>query len=208
MLVYNNEETKNETIDTLHRINKSAHKMHVLITDLADLTNLTKTDENKSPTNINRIVQHTLIDLGDRVKEKNALIKVSQLPTIDGYELQLKMLFKALIDNALKFSKTNELPCITISYKKVNEPIVSHNNADPNTNYHRISISDTGIGFENKYIDNIFKIFGRLHTDQSGYDGKGVGLAKCNRIMTNHNGYIAAEGVVNGGATFHLYFPA
>ncbi len=208
MLVYNNEETKNETIETLQRINKSAHKMHVLITDLADLTNLTKTDENKSPTNINRIVQHTLIDLGDRVKEKNALIKVSQLPTIDGYELQLKMLFKALIDNALKFSKTNELPCITISYKKVNEPIVSHNNnADPNTNYHRISISDTGIGFENKYIDNIFKIFGRLHTDQSGYDGKGVGLAKCNRIMTNHNGYIAAEGVVNDGARFHLYFP-
>ena len=182
--------------------------MHVLIADLADLTNLTKTDENKSPVDLNRIVQHTLIDLGDRVKEKNAIINVSQLPTVNGYEPQLKMLFRALIDNALKFSKTNELPCITISYKKVNEPIATHLPfIKPKTTYHKITIADTGIGFENKYIDNIFKIFGRLHTDQSTYDGKGVGLAKCNRIMTNHNGYIAAEGVVNYGAIFHLYFP-
>ena len=133
---------------------------------------------------------------------------MSQLPTVNGYEPQLKMLFRALIDNALKFSKTNELPCITISYKKVNEPIATHLPfIKPKTTYHKITITDTGIGFENKYIDNIFKIFGRLHTDQSTYDGKGVGLAKCNRIMTNYNGYIAAEGVVNDGAIFHLYFP-
>jgi len=209
MLLYKNENTDNDSTDTLNRINKSANKMHLLITDLADITNLTKTDENKSPTDINRIVQYVLIDMGNTINKKNATIKVEELPTIHGYEPQLKMLFKALIDNALKYAKTNEHPNIVIRYNKIKGTEITTNiDTIPGTTYHKITIADKGIGFDNKYINNIFKIFGRLHTDQSVYDGKGVGLAKCNRIMTNHNGYIAGEGITETGATFHLYFPA
>ncbi len=208
MLMYKNEDANNETNDTLSRINKSAHKMHLIIADLADLTNLTKTEENKSPADLNRIVQHTLIDLSEQMKEKNAEVEIGDLPTIEGYEPQLKMLFKALIDNALKFSKKDKHQIIKISYNKgLDTKGVHKSSINADDRYHIISISDEGIGFDNKYNGNIFKIFGRLHTDHSVYDGKGLGLVKCNRIMTNHHGYIKAEGIAGNGATFYLYFP-
>ena len=69
-------------------------------------------------------------------------------------------------------------------------------------------VEDNGIGFDNKYIDNIFRIFRRLHTSQSEYEGKGIGLAICQRIMTNHEGYIIGTGTTGEGAKFKLYFPA
>ncbi len=208
MLIYKNDEIDNETNETLSRINKSAYKMHVLIADLSDLTNLTKTDENKSPTDLNRIVQHALIDLSEIIKDKNAKFEICELPILDGYEPQLKMLFKALLENALKFSKTNENSKITISYNKgAKKRESASSNLTNKVSYHIISVADEGIGFDNKYNHNIFKIFGRLHTDHSAYDGKGLGLAKCTRIMSNHNGYIEAEGKAGNGATFHLYFP-
>jgi light-regulated signal transduction histidine kinase (bacteriophytochrome) len=74
-------------------------------------------------------------------------------------------------------------------------------------NFVVINIYDNGIGFENEYAKKIFILFQRLHSQDSSYEGKGIGLAVCQRIMSNHNGFITAYGEVDNGATFHLYFP-
>jgi light-regulated signal transduction histidine kinase (bacteriophytochrome) len=72
--------------------------------------------------------------------------------------------------------------------------------------YYCVTISDNGIGIDNQYVENIFRLFRRLHSSQSNYEGKGIGLAICQRIMTNHQGYITGEGN-NEGASFSMYFP-
>jgi light-regulated signal transduction histidine kinase (bacteriophytochrome) len=74
-------------------------------------------------------------------------------------------------------------------------------------NFYRITCSDNGIGFDNQFITKIFKIFQRLHNEESEYSGKGIGLAICQRIMANHEGYMIAHGQPNMGAKFKLFFP-
>lgn len=193
---------------TLERINHSANRMQLLISDLISLTNLTKTEEEKLPADINRMIQYILIDLNDKIKDKAAHVQVQQLPIIEGYDNQLKILFTALLDNSLKFTREGVNPMITITCEKINGHELSAIN--PNLlhrKFYRITCSDNGIGFDDKYIDKIFRIFQRLHNQQSDYEGKGIGLAICQRIMANHEGYMMAHGELNMGAQFKLFFP-
>ncbi len=201
-------EPDEEAKGILQRINSSAGRMQWLITDLVSLTNLTRTDENKSPVALNRVVEYALLDIEDTVKEKDAQVDVQLLPEINGYEEQLKILFRALLDNAMKFTRDNVRPVIAIRYGitmgyelRGISPSLQHQK------FHCIEVVDNGIGFDNKYITNIFKVFRRLHAEQSKYEGKGIGLAICQRIMANHEGYIIGEGVPQEGATFKLFFP-
>jgi light-regulated signal transduction histidine kinase (bacteriophytochrome) len=119
----------------------------------------------------------------------------------------LALLFKSLIDNAFKFAKPGQSPVIRIRYSYVegdNEgDDVLHGRA-----FHKIIMEDEGIGFNNEFAEKIFMIFQRLHNQQSGYRGKGIGLAIAQRIMSNHEGFILARGMINDGATFIMYFPA
>lgn len=194
--------------DTLERINTSAGKMQSLIVDLSNLTNLTLTDDIKRPVDLSRLVHHILIDIDDEVSERRATISAESLPGIWGYSAQLKILFKAILDNALKFSREGVNPEIKITSSIENGQVLNDiNPALKNRRYYCISITDNGIGFDNRYIANIFKIFRRLHGEDSEYEGKGIGLAICQRVMANHDGYILAEGTPNIGATFKLYFP-
>lgn len=194
---------------TLERIHGSANRMQSLIADLERLTNLTRTDEQKKSTDLNVLIDKLMSEIGVALKEKDAVVRVEQLPVIKVYESQINALFRALIDNALKFAMEDRKPEIYISYKLTGAPeLTDETRSIPNQQFHCISISDNGIGFDNIYISNIFKIFKRLHTGQSRYGGKGIGLAICQRIMANHEGYIAGEGVQDKGATFKLYFPA
>ncbi len=125
---------------------------------------------------------------------------------LNGSDGQLTLLFKSLFDNSFKFAKPGESPVIKISYQHVdgqNEPDTHLTGR----HYHKIIMKDEGIGFNNEFAEKIFMIFQRLHTQQSGYRGKGIGLAIAQRIMTNHNGLIMARGMINDGATFIMYFP-
>ena len=122
--------------------------------------------------------------------------------------MQMEMIFTNLLDNALKFTREGVNPVITITCDKIN----GHELSDINPNllhrkFYRITCSDNGIGFDNKFINKIFRIFQRLHTQQSDYEGKGIGLAICQRIMANHEGYMIAHGELNMGAQFKLFFP-
>ncbi len=208
MLSYRKEPENSQNIKTLERINSSAGKMQGLITDLMNLTSLIKIDEDRKPVDLNRVLQFILVDLEDKIGEKNADVVVNSLPILDGYENQLKILFRALLDNALKFTRDAVRPSVSISGEIVSSrELAGINPRIPNRKFYRITCSDNGIGFDNKFIAKMFRIFQRLHNEESAYEGKGIGLAICQRIMANHEGYIVAYGKVGEGADFHLYFP-
>ena len=113
-----------------------------------------------------------------------------------------------MLDYSLKFTREGIKPVITISYEIINGHELEEINPNlMNRKFYRIICSDNGIGFDNQFISKIFQIFQRLHPQQSKYDGKGIGLAICQRIMANHEGYIMAHGQPQMGAKFKLFFP-
>ena len=209
MLLYQRQEgIDKESKVTLERISNSANRMQSLITDLMSLTSLTKIDEFKTPLDINRMLQYILIDIEDKVKEKGAIVEYANMPKINGYEHQLKILFLALFDNALKFTKNGVNPQIKVSWQQTTGEELADINPNLKTKrFNKISVADNGIGFDNKFISKLFRIFQRLHAQHSEYEGKGIGLAICQRIMANHEGYITAHGAPDMGAKFDLFFP-
>lgn len=210
MLIYQKSDKIDEdSKQTLERISASAQRMQLLISDLTSLTSLTKIDEFKQHADLSRMVHYILIDIDERVKEKNATIHIDHLPVLSVYENQLRILLTALLDNALKFTREGVPPVINMTYSMTNgEELTDINPNLAGKKFHCITCNDNGIGFDNKFINKIFQIFQRLHNGQSEYVGKGIGLAICQRIMANHEGYIVAHGVPRMGASFKLFFPA
>jgi len=208
LLFLKKDELDGDSKATLERINSSASRMHELIDDLMNLTSLVK-EEQKDEIDLNEILTVVAGDLDEKIAEKNASIHTEALPTIAGHHRQIQLLFRSLIDNALKFSKEDHTPVVSIRSDRVNgEELRDHHVSVPvEQQYHRITIADNGIGFEDKFINKMFRIFQSLHNKQSEYSGKGIGLAICQRVMVNHGGYILAHGRPNIGATFRLYFP-
>ena len=194
-----------ETTKTLERIHSSADRMHGLIDDLMILTSLVK-EEQMEEVDLNEVVEIVKADLNESIKEKDARLHIAQLPAVRGHNRQLQLLFRSLFDNALKFSDENRQPDFSVAFEQVSGKEL-RNIASESQNYYRITISDNGIGFENKFIEKMFMIFQRLHNQESEYEGKGIGLAICQRVMANHGGHILADGKPGVGATFKLYFP-
>lgn len=197
-----------ESILTLDRINSSASRMHELIDDLMNLTNLLQ-DEHTEPADLNELLQLVLGDLDERIHESGATIQAEVMPVISGHRKQIQLLLRSLIDNALKFAQENKKPVVSIRHDRVNAlELRDYNITVPDEQlFDRITIADNGIGFEDKFINKMFQIFQSLHNKESGYSGKGIGLAICQRVMANHGGYIIAHGRPQIGATFRLYFP-
>jgi len=192
----------------LERINNSAQRMQSLIKDLMSVTTLTKTDEQKKLTDLNRMLQFILINIDDRIKAREAFVEIKLLPALHVYEQQIKILFGELVENALKFSKAGVKPSITISHDIVFGTELNEINVNlQHKKFHRITVADNGIGFDNQFISKMFGIFQRLHQEEDGYEGKGIGLAICLRVMANHEGYIIADGQPGAGAKFKMYFP-
>jgi light-regulated signal transduction histidine kinase (bacteriophytochrome) len=182
--------------------------MRGLMEDLVNFNTITKTNEELKVVDLNKIVEETIADLSATIKSNNGVITKDNLPTIEGYEHQLKILFDNLVDNALKFSKPDERPIITIASRIEKGSVVEPGNESiAEKDFYSIAVSDNGIGFEKNFAHKIFMLFQRLHAQNSEYAGKGVGLAICKRVMINHNGYITATGSPNNGATFTVYFP-
>jgi signal transduction histidine kinase len=191
----------------LSRIDFSARRMQGLIEDLMNFTNLVRDDEKLSVVDANKLL-HSVVDyVKQEVEIKKGMIHIGQMPTITGFEKQLFLMFKALIDNALKFSKTGIPPVVTIQFLQTTGEDLVH--IDPKLlkkQFIRISVQDNGIGFSPEFSQKIFLIFQRLHTGTE-YEGKGIGLAIVERVMTNHNGYVLAFSQLDKGALFNLYFP-
>lgn len=187
--------------DLVIRMNNSAGKMQTLLKDILSYTRIKSTKDNTEKVDLNMLVKEVVSDFEENIKDKKATITVNPLPVVNGIPFLLKQLFINLLINALKFSDKERQQQIKID---AGETILD--NGRHTGEFYRITFSDTGIGFEQKFAESIFNIFKRLH-NQTQYEGSGVGLALCKKIMATHNGFITAEGQPGAGAKFELYFP-
>ncbi|MGI8583616.1 MAG: sensor histidine kinase [Chitinophagaceae bacterium] len=208
-LINNHKENLNDEGKlVLGRIAYAASRMQGLIEDLVNFTKISKTEEGLRPVDLNYCLEEAIEQLHEITKVKSAVINIDPLPVIYGYGKQLQLLFVNLIDNALKFTRANISPVINISVSLEAGSSIEPNNKKIETKtFYKISVSDNGIGFDKEFTHKIFIIFQRLHTQNSQYQGKGVGLAICKRVMLNHDGYITATAEQGVGATFNVYFP-
>ena len=168
--------------------------MSQLIDDLLKFSKVVKRSELFHPVSLSEVVGGTLEDLDFLIRQSNARIKVGSLPTIHGDESQLRQLFQNLMSNAIKFKKENEAPNITIDSREAGGA------------FWEIAIHDEGIGFDPQYSEKVFKPFERLHSREK-YQGSGVGLAICQKIVAHHGGKISVETHPLEGATFSILFP-
>ena len=189
----------------LSRIQSSANRMRILIDDLLQFSRTNKTEKIFEISNLNELLDNAKLELLQTIEDKKATIENSDLPNLKVIPFQIQQLFTNLIGNSLKYSKTEVNPKIIINSSTVvsqDEPLL------PKTKdkYYKITIEDNGIGFEQEYADKIFILFNRLHNKKE-YDGTGIGLAICKKIVENHKGYIFAKGSPNEGSLFTIYLP-
>jgi signal transduction histidine kinase len=139
------------------------------------------------------IMKNTQDDLASIITETNTIIEIGKLPLLNGYQTELGLLFQNLITNAIKFRKNNTQPKIIISAQK-------------EEGYWKFSFSDNGIGIDPDHQEKIFIIFQRLHP-RSEYEGTGIGLAHCQKIVDLHGGNIWVNSQLNEGSTFYFTIP-
>lgn len=186
------------------KITQSAHRMQALIDDLLAFSKLSAPGEMER-VNLNKVVAGVQSDLEVAIADKQATIVSESLPAIQGTAFQIHQLFLNLFSNSLKFAKAGRTPLISIGYQSVDGPVPAHG-VFLNIPYHRITISDNGIGFSQDQAARIFDVFYRLHSKDS-FEGAGIGLAIVKRVVENHKGIIATEGRPDEGASFFVYFP-
>jgi signal transduction histidine kinase len=145
------------------------------------------------PVYIGALFKDVFDELHSLEPDRNIILEIDELPVINGDDVLIEILVKNLLSNAFKFTAVREKAVITVRYNNKHD-------------HHIISVRDNGIGFEMKDADSIFQIFTRLNASEK-YEGHGVGLALCRRIMTRHGGRIEAKSVPDEGTEFILYFP-
>jgi len=184
----------------LKSIQNSAERMQSLIKDLLAFSKVSNEENVMMDCDLNEILQEVLKDLDSKILEKKAKIQWDHFPAIPGNLSLLRSLFYNLIENALKYSRRDVQPLISIHYVTVSSK------SSPRQKYCRILIEDNGIGFEQKYAEHIFSMFRRLHPI-SEFEGTGIGLAICKKIVEKHNGYISAQSKIDHGSTFTITLP-
>jgi light-regulated signal transduction histidine kinase (bacteriophytochrome) len=192
----------------------SANQMQMLIDDLLSFSSLTSAERKFEMQDLNIIIEKVKLELKESIEEKNATIEVGDLCPVNIIVFQFHQLMQNLISNALKFSKPNHPSLIIIKSSivegiklKKHKPALPADRLFTEKNYCHISVSDNGIGFNNKYREDIFEVFQRLHGKED-YPGTGIGLAIVRKIVDNHSGIITANSKVNNGTTFDIYIPA
>jgi PAS domain S-box-containing protein len=187
------------------RIVESASRMQKLIEALLNYSRTNTTDVVLEPTDLNNVLIEVKSELNEVIENKKVIIESDKLPTLNIFPLQFNQLFSNIIGNAIKYLRSGTPPIIKITQKQVDSNEIL-GGPETGTKYWRISIMDNGIGFDPKYENLIFDLFQRLHGKED-YEGTGIGLAICKKIMHNHHGFIKAEGKPGEGATFHIYIP-
>jgi light-regulated signal transduction histidine kinase (bacteriophytochrome) len=187
------------------RIQKAAERMQNLITDILTFSKISVDKAAFVNTNINALLGEILVDLDEEIKTKNANIQIDDLPMLNVNPGLIKPLFQNLITNALKYCKKDISPVIKISHE-VNALLNGKSKDSSREKYCKILIQDNGIGFDQKYAEEIFGMFKRLHHNTE-FQGTGIGLALCKKIVEQHKGYISARSKVNEGSTFIISLP-
>lgn len=193
-------------LDSLERMLSSVDRMQTLINDLLNYSRVTIRSQPFAKVKLSQIVTDVLDDLETLIKKSEVLIEVNidNLPVIDADAVQMRRLFQNLISNAVKFRQPGQLPVIKISSEYLESDALSLPSG--NKKLCRILVKDNGIGFDEKYLSNIFDLFKRLH-GSSEYEGTGMGLAICRKIVSCHGGHITAKSKLGEGATFIVTLP-
>ncbi len=167
-------------------------RMQQLIKDLLAFSRIGTRGKEFRPTDLNAVLEQVKKNLHASIEQSGAIIKSTKLPQINADETQIAQLLQNLIGNAIKFQGKTP-PIIRISTNRTRK-------------YHEILVTDNGIGISKEYTQRIFEIFQRLHT-RDEYEGTGIGLAICKKIIERHNGTISLESILGTGSTFILRFP-
>lgn len=198
--------------DLIDRMRSAAQRMNMLIQDLLTFSRISSQKEPFRMVNLQTIVGEVLGDLETAIRDKQAVMNITHLPTLKGDAVQLRQLFQNLLSNALKFTRPETAPVIRIDCAEILgrdiDPLPGTvvNPADFDRLFYAITVVDNGIGFNDKYLDRIFTIFQRLH-GRSEYQGTGIGLAIVQKVAENHQGYVNARSRQGEGASFTVYLP-
>jgi light-regulated signal transduction histidine kinase (bacteriophytochrome) len=184
--------------DYLDRMQSAASRMRTLINDLLAFSRVIRSSEPFVPVDLNVVTKEVLGDLEVRIEKSGAKVEMENLPTIDADPMQMRQLMLNLLSNALKFQPAGASPLIRITTTTLT-PLSREPQCE-------IQVQDNGIGFDEKYMDKIFAVFQRLH-GRTEYEGTGVGLAVCRRIVDRHHGTISARSQPGNGATFIVTLP-
>ncbi len=187
-----------EIKDYLERMQGAAGRMRTLISDLLTFSRVIRSSEPCVPVDLTTVVREVLGDLEVRIEKTAAKIELGSLPNIEADPMQMRQLFLNLISNALKFQPAAATPLVKITSR------LAHTGSGEQLC--EIAVQDNGIGFDEKYVDKMFAVFQRLH-GRSEYEGTGIGLAVCRRIVDRHHGNIVARSQPGQGATFLITLP-
>lgn len=190
----------------LDRILNATRRMQSMISNLLEFSRLTRTREGFEQTDLDSIVRGVLGDLELVMKQKDAIIEFDELPTIEAIPSQIAQLFQNLLSNSLKFTDDEVQPLITVVADELSLAEQLDYGLPSNRTFVRLIFSDNGIGFEDEDTSRIFTIFQRLR-GRSEYEGAGIGLSVCKKVVENHGGVIMASGKPGVGATFTIILP-
>jgi signal transduction histidine kinase/ligand-binding sensor domain-containing protein len=168
---------------------QASDRMKVLVNDLLEYSRIGRKKEH-ALVDCGQVVQEVLADLGMAISESKAQLEIGELPVIRAYPTEIKQVFQNLIVNAIKFRKKDIPPQISIQ-------------ARHKERHWHFTVADNGIGMDMKHSERIFVIFQRLHT-RNEYQGSGIGLSHCKKIVELHKGKIWVESVPGEGSCFHF----
>ncbi len=189
------------------KIISSSRRMQTLINDLLSFSRHSLNTSDFRKTDLNILIQQAINELEIEVEKSHAHIHVDRLPEVWVIPGLMQQLFYNLIGNAIKFRKNSIAPEVHIEAAKMSKPEVhQYLNGNGAASYYKVAITDNGIGFDPKYADEIFMVFKRLHSYHE-YEGTGVGLSICKKIIEKHNGFIKAESELEKGSTFWIGLP-
>jgi light-regulated signal transduction histidine kinase (bacteriophytochrome) len=192
-----------EGLDYLRRMQSAAYRGQVLIEGLLTYSRVTTKAQPTAAVDLGVVARDVVDDLEARLAAVGGHVSIGALPTIEADAVQMRQLFQNLIGNALKFHRDGEPPRITIDARRL---AAANHAADDDRERWVISFADNGVGFDEKYLDRIFKLFQRLHERQT-YEGAGMGLAICRKIVERHGGSITARSAPGLGSTFLVTLP-
>lgn len=173
----------------LERAMAGSQRMRNLIADMLDYSRIGK-ERTWDWVDLNEVISHIQDDLEETLEENDATIKIARLPMMKGSESELRQLFQNLISNAIKYRHHDKAPIVEVSAEY----------RSPNWCF---SVTDNGIGIEEKDYDSVFLLFKRLHP-KDVYDGTGIGLANCKKIVDNYDGHISVRSTFGEGSTFYV----
>jgi PAS domain S-box-containing protein len=186
--------------DYLSRMQQAAARMQTLINDLLSFSRVTTKAQPFSPVNLAEVAREVVSDLEARIEQTGGRVEAGELPEVEADATQMRQLLQNLIGNALKFHRDGEPPRVRVTARLTN----GHAGGPALC---LLAVEDNGIGFEEKYLDRIFTPFQRLH-GRGEYEGTGIGLAICRKIVERHGGQITARSAPGAGTTFVVTLPA